>query len=96
MPRCSTPKVMIRSIGALLAGLAAWVVFVSLLDRALRMGIPGYAVVEPALQLTLAMKLARRCCSDSGWRAFALPEGPSSRRTRMRPHGSGASVSGPV
>jgi len=50
---------MIRSIGAFLAGLAAWVVIVSLLDRGLRIGIPGYAVAEPAMHFTLFMQLAR-------------------------------------
>jgi hypothetical protein len=50
---------MLRSIGAFLAGLAAWVVVVTLLDRALRIGIPGYALAEPAMQFTLGMKVAR-------------------------------------
>lgn len=50
---------MIRSIGAFLAGLAAWVVIVSLLDRVLRIGIPGYALAEPSMHFTLVMELAR-------------------------------------
>jgi len=50
---------MKRSILALLAGLALWVLVASLLNRGLRAGLPGYALAEPTLNFTLAMKIAR-------------------------------------
>jgi hypothetical protein len=50
---------MWRKIGAVVAGLVAWIVIVSLLNRGLRLWLPGYAAVETAMQFTLAMKLAR-------------------------------------
>ena len=50
---------MKRSIFALIAGLALWVLVASLLNRGLRAGIPGYALAEPTLNFTLGMKVAR-------------------------------------
>src|SRR5215831_15367375 len=50
---------MKRSIFALLAGLALWVLVASLLNRGLRAGLPGYALAEPTLNFTLGMKVAR-------------------------------------
>lgn len=50
---------MWRKIGAVVAGLVVWVVAVSLLNRGLRLWLPGYAAVESAMQFTLAMKIAR-------------------------------------
>jgi hypothetical protein len=50
---------MWRKIGAVVAGLAAWIVVVSLLNRGLRLWLPGYAAVEQAMTFTLAMKIAR-------------------------------------
>ena len=50
---------MWRKIGAVVVGLVAWVVIVSLLNRGLRLWLPGYVAAEPVLQFTLAMKLAR-------------------------------------
>jgi hypothetical protein len=50
---------MKRSILAVIAGLAVWVVVVSLLNRGLRIGLTGYAAAEPTLNFTLGMKLAR-------------------------------------
>jgi hypothetical protein len=50
---------MKRAIGAFFAGLLSWAVVVSLIDRGLRLLIPGYAVAEPQLQFTLTMMLAR-------------------------------------
>jgi hypothetical protein len=48
-----------RSILAFLAALITWVLVASLLNRALRLGIAGYATAEPALQFTLSMMIAR-------------------------------------
>ncbi|HYA47989.1 MAG TPA: hypothetical protein VEE87_00310 [archaeon] len=50
---------MKRSILAVIVGLVVWVVVVSLLNRGLRLGLPGYAVAEPAMAFTLGMKVAR-------------------------------------
>lgn len=50
---------MKRSILACLAGLLTWVVVVSVIDRVLRLSLPGYIAAEHSLQFTLAMKWAR-------------------------------------
>ncbi len=50
---------MKRAVFAFLAGLAAWIVLISLLNRALRLGLPGYAAAEPAMSFTLGMLAAR-------------------------------------
>ncbi len=50
---------MKRLIFALVAGLVLWVLVVTLLNRGLRAGIPGYALAEPTMTFTLGMKVAR-------------------------------------
>jgi|SRR5579871_4728870 len=50
---------MKRSILAVVAGLAVWVVVASVLNRGLRMGYLGYAGAEPMMTFTMGMKLAR-------------------------------------
>ena len=50
---------MKRSIVAFFAGLVAWVLVVSLLDRVLRLTIEGYAAAETGNTFTLGMLLAR-------------------------------------
>lgn len=50
---------MKRSIIAVVAAAVVWVVLVSLLDRALRLAIPGYTEAEPTFAFTLGMMLAR-------------------------------------
>ena len=50
---------MWRTVGAVVAGLVAWLVVVSLINRGLRLWLPGYVQAEPLLQFTLAMKIAR-------------------------------------
>jgi peptidoglycan/LPS O-acetylase OafA/YrhL len=50
---------MKRSVLALLAGLALWVVVASLLNRGLRVRFTGYAAAEPMMAFTLGMKVAR-------------------------------------
>ncbi|HEX8878934.1 MAG TPA: hypothetical protein VF749_02845 [Candidatus Acidoferrum sp.] len=50
---------MKRSVLALLAGLALWVLVVSLLNRGLRVGMTGYAAAEPTMTFTLGMKVGR-------------------------------------
>ncbi len=50
---------MKRSIAAFFAGMIAWILVVSLLNRLLRLGIEGYAASEPAMTFTLGMMLAR-------------------------------------
>lgn len=50
---------MWRKVAAILAGLSAWVLVVSLMNRGLRLWLPGYALAEPTLMFTLAMKIAR-------------------------------------
>src|SRR3954471_17966447 len=50
---------MWRTIGSIVAGLAAWAVVVTLLNFALRAAIPGYHAAEATLQFTMAMKFGR-------------------------------------
>ena len=50
---------MWRTILGILVGLVAWVLVVSLINRGLRLWLPGYVTAEPPLQFTLAMKIAR-------------------------------------
>jgi hypothetical protein len=50
---------MRRAILAFVAGALVWLLVVSVLDRALRLIIPGYAVAEPSMAFTLGMLLAR-------------------------------------
>ena len=50
---------MKRSVLALIAGLALWVLVVSLLNRGLRVGMTGYAAAEPTMTFTLGMKVGR-------------------------------------
>jgi hypothetical protein len=48
-----------RTIGSIVAGLAAWAVIVTVLNFGLRAAIPGYHAAEATLQFTLAMKIGR-------------------------------------
>ena len=48
-----------RTIGAIVAGLVAWVVIVTILNFGLRAALPGYHAAEATLQFTLAMKVGR-------------------------------------
>lgn len=50
---------MWRTIGAIVAGLVAWAVVVTVLNFGLRLWLPGYVEVEHALTFTLSMKIAR-------------------------------------
>jgi hypothetical protein len=50
---------MKRSIMAVIAGLATWILVASLLDRGLRALLEGYALAEPKMAFTLGMMAAR-------------------------------------
>ncbi len=50
---------MKRSILACLAGLLTWLIVVSLINRLLRLTLPGYTAAEQTLQFTLVIKWAR-------------------------------------
>jgi hypothetical protein len=50
---------MKRSIFACVAGLVTWVVVVSVINRVLRLALPGYTVAEQTLQFTLTIEVAR-------------------------------------
>lgn len=50
---------MVRTIAAVVAGLVAWIVVVTVLNIGLRLWLPGYAGVEHAMLFTLPMKIAR-------------------------------------
>ncbi|MBV9527936.1 hypothetical protein [Sphingomonas sp.] len=50
---------MWRITGSAVAGLLAWVVFITLLNFALRAAIPGYHAAETTLVFTPAMKTGR-------------------------------------
>lgn len=50
---------MRRTIGAIIAGLVAWAVIVTVINWGLRLGVPGYRQAEPTMVFTLGMKIAR-------------------------------------
>lgn len=50
---------MWRTIAGIFAGLATWVLVVTVLNWGLRLWLPGYAQAEPAMLFTLGMKIAR-------------------------------------
>jgi len=50
---------MWRKVLAVFVGFLAWWLVVSLLNRGLRLWLPGYSAVEQSLQFTLTMKIAR-------------------------------------
>lgn len=50
---------MLRAILGVLGGAVAFVVVVSLLNRGLRLWLPGYAASEPFMDFTLPMMAAR-------------------------------------
>jgi hypothetical protein len=50
---------MIRNIGAIIAGLVAWVVIGTILDRGMRLFWPEYAAAVPVMVFTLPMMFAR-------------------------------------
>jgi hypothetical protein len=50
---------MKRSILAMVAGLAAWILAASVLNRALRIALEGYAAAEPNMAFTPTMLVAR-------------------------------------
>jgi hypothetical protein len=50
---------MIRTIGAIIAGLVAWFVIATILDRGMRLFWPEYAAALPAMAFTLPMMFAR-------------------------------------
>ncbi len=50
---------MQRAILAFLAGLVAWIVLISVLNRCLRLGVPAYAAAAPTMSFTLGMLVAR-------------------------------------
>ena len=66
---------MKRSIFALLAGLALWVLVASLLNRGLRAGLAGYALAEPTMNFTLGMKVARLVLAALASRAAGAAAG---------------------
>lgn len=50
---------MRRQITAFVIALITWVLVASLLNRLLRISIPGYSAAEPAMAFTLSMKWLR-------------------------------------
>jgi hypothetical protein len=50
---------MIRNIVAIVAGLVAWVVIATVLDRLMRIAWPEYAAAVPMMVFTLPMMFAR-------------------------------------
>jgi hypothetical protein len=50
---------MWRRVIALVSALLAWGIIASLLNRLLRVVLPGYAAAEPAMDYTLSMQWAR-------------------------------------
>ncbi len=52
---------MWRNVLAVLGGLVAWAVIVTLINFGLRAALPGYTAAEHSLDFTLTMKIARLC-----------------------------------
>lgn len=50
---------MVRSILAVVAGVAAWIVAATVFNVGLRLGLPGYAEAEPTMAFTLPMLIGR-------------------------------------
>ena len=50
---------MLRLAGAVIGGLVAWLMIVTLLDFGLRTAIPGYHEAEPTFAFTLTMMIGR-------------------------------------
>ena len=50
---------MWRTVSSIIVGLCAWGLVATLINFALRLGLPGYVEAEPALAFTLVMKFAR-------------------------------------
>lgn len=48
-----------RTIAAIVAGLAAWVLLVTALNWCLRLWLPGYSQAEPVMAFSLTMQVAR-------------------------------------
>ena len=50
---------MLKTVGAVVGGLVAWIVSVTLLNFGLRVFIPGYHAAEPSFAFTLTMMIGR-------------------------------------
>ena len=50
---------MRRTIVAIIAGLAAWVVIVTVINWGLRFGLPGYRQAEQTMLFSLSMRISR-------------------------------------
>jgi hypothetical protein len=50
---------MWRRVMAFVGGLITWALVATLLNRLLRLGLPGYAAAEPTMDFTLTMQCAR-------------------------------------
>lgn len=74
---------MKRILLAVVAGFLTWAVVVSLLNRGLRIALPGYAAAEPSLHFTLAMmagRLAIAALTSLAAGAVVSAVAPASRR----------------
>lgn len=75
---------MKRAVVAFIVGLLAWGVVVSLIDRALRLSLAGYAAAEPTFAFTLAMMWARLIMAAAASLIAGVVVGaiaPASKRT---------------
>jgi hypothetical protein len=50
---------MVKQVGAVIGGVLVWILVASLLNRAMRMGWPAYALVEKTYAWSLGMQLSR-------------------------------------
>src|SRR5215831_16286371 len=76
---------MKRSILACIAGLVTWLVVVSVINRVLRVALPGYTVAEQTLQFTMTIKIARLLMAAITSIAAGAVAGWVSRSTRWVP-----------
>ena len=77
---------MKRSILACLAGLVTWVIVVSVINRVLRLTLPGYTAAEHTHEYTLAMKWARLLMALATSVAAGYVTGWISRPSRWTPY----------
>ena len=76
---------MLRAILSAVAGVAAWIAVVTLLNFGLRYGLPGYHAAEPTMAFTLPMMIARLAESTIALAAAAIVTARLSRGAAAAP-----------
>src|SRR5947209_1615419 len=77
---------MKRSLLATLAGILTWIVVATIINRVLRLTLPGYNAAEHTHEYTLTMKWARLLMALATSVAAGYVTGWISRRSRWTPY----------